>query len=363
MPSRLDRLRGEMASRNLDAFLVTDLLNVRYLSGFTGSYAFALITRDDAVLLTDFRYAEQSAEECPGLYLELVESHWVPGAQRAVERAGVKSVGFESHSLSYHHWSELSAAIPDIRLVPEEDLVGRLRLVKDEAETALIREAVRIADLAYAHIAKFIKPGLTERDVAAELDFFMRRNGADKEGFDTIVASGPRSALPHGKSSDRMISKGELIVLDFGAAFQGYHSDITRTFVLGPPDDRQDEIYGIVLEAQSKAISALRPGLLGGDVDSVAREYIAERGFGEHFGHGLGHGLGLDVHDGRVLARASEIMLEAGMVVTVEPGIYIPGWGGIRIEDDVLVTDSGAEVLTQSPRRLAIQRKESGGHV
>ena len=354
MLSRLDRLRGEMTSRGLDAFLVTDLLNVRYLSGFTGSYAFALVTGADAILLTDFRYAEQSAEECPGLYLELVESHWVPGAERAVERANVKNIGFESHSLSYHHWNELDAALQSVRLVPGEDLVGRLRLVKEDVEIALIQEAVRIADLAYEHIVGFLKPGITEREVAIELDYFMRKNGADKEAFDTIVASGPRSALPHGKSSDRAISEHDLIVLDFGAAYQGYHSDITRTVTLGPPDDRRIEIYDVVLEAQSKAIAALRPGLRGADVDAVAREHIGEKGFGEYFGHGLGHALGLNVHDGRVLARGSEVMVEAGMVLTVEPGIYIPGWGGIRIEDDVLVTDTGCEVLTASPRTLGI---------
>ena len=354
MLSRVERLRGEMTARGLDAFLVTDLLNVRYLSGFTGSYAFALITADDAILLTDFRYAEQSAEECPGLYLELVESHWVPGAVRAVERAAVKSIAFESHALSYHHWNELSAAIPDVRLVPEENLVGRLRHVKEAAEVDLIREAVRIADLAYEHIAGFLKPGLSEREVAIELDHFMRVNGADKEGFDTIVASGPRSALPHGKSSDRVIAEGDLVVLDFGAACKGYHSDITRTIMLGAPDEKQSVVYDIVLDAQAKAIAAIGPGLAGGDIDSVAREHIAEQGYGEYFGHGLGHGLGLDVHDGSILGRGSEIMLEAGMVVTVEPGIYIPGWGGVRIEDDVVVTDSGCTVVTESPKMLSV---------
>jgi Xaa-Pro aminopeptidase len=352
--TRLERLRGELAARELDGFLVTDILNVRYLSGFTGSDAVALVTTDDAILITDFRYAEQSAAECPGMILELVESHWAPGAQRSIEKHDCRRIGFETHQLSYHDWSVLSAALSPGNLVPQEDLVGKLRLVKDELEIAAIREAVRIADLAYGHIVEFLKPGLPEREIAIELDYFMRRNGADKEGFDSIVASGPRSALPHGRSSDRHISKGELIVLDYGAVCQGYHSDITRTVVIGAPDARQQEIYGVVLEAQSRAISAVSPGLSGGEVDAVAREYIAGRGFGEYFGHGLGHGLGLDVHDGRILARNSEVMLESGMVVTVEPGIYIPGWGGVRIEDDVLVTDTGAEVLTRSPKTLSI---------
>lgn len=352
--TRLERLRGELAARELDGFLVTDILNVRYLSGFTGSDAVALVTTDDAVLITDFRYAEQSAAECPGMILELVESHWVPGAQRSIEKHDCRRIGFETHRLSYHDWSALSAVLSPRNLVPEEDLVGKLRLVKDDLEIEAIREAVRIADLAYAHITGFLKHGLLERDIATELDYFMRKNGADKEGFDSIVASGPRSALPHGRSSDRRISKGELIVLDYGAVCQGYHSDITRTVVIGEPDARQEEVYGIVLEAQSRAISSVRPGLSGGDVDAIARDYITVHECGEYFGHGLGHGLGLDVHDGRILARNSEIVLESGMVVTVEPGIYIPGWGGIRIEDDVLVTDTGAEVLTQSPKTLGL---------
>ncbi len=354
MLPRVDRLRAEMTIHGLDAWLVTDLLNVRYLSGFTGSSAAALITRDQAVLITDFRYAEQAAGECPGLALEMVESHWALGAKRAIEKSGAKRVGFEGYHLNYRDWSELSLILTGVRLVPQENLIGRIRYVKEADELALIREAVKVADKACEHVCGYISEGIEEREIAIELEYFMRGLGAEKEAFDSIVASGPRSALPHGKSSDRKVKMNEFIVLDFGARCGGYHSDITRTVMLGAPDDRQREVYETVLGAQEVALRAVRPGIQGGDVDAMARDFISEKGYGEYFGHGLGHGLGLDVHDGRILGMRSDIVLEAGMVVTVEPGIYIPGWGGVRIEDDVLVTDDGAEILTTAPKHLEL---------
>ncbi len=354
MLSRVDKLRAEMSVQDLDAFLVTDILNVRYLSGFTGSTAVSLVTKDDAILITDFRYAEQAEGECPGMRIQLVESHWVAGAEQAIESSKVQTIGFESHNLNFHDWSELAAVIANRRFVAQDDLVGRLRYIKDPAEIDILREAVRIADLGYEHIIGFLKPGIEEREIALELEYFMRKNGAEKEAFETICASGPRAALPHGRSSERKIGEHDLIVLDFGAKYEGYHSDITRTVMLGSPDGKQQQVWNTVRDAQEKAIAAVRPGISGGDVDSIAREYISSRGYGQYFGHGLGHGLGLDVHDGRILGRRSEIVLEPGMAVTVEPGIYIPGWGGVRIEDDVLVTDTGAEVLTKSPKILRL---------
>ena len=191
--------------------------------------------------------------------------------------------------------------------------------------------------------------------MALRVECFMRENGAEKEAFESIVASGPRSALPHAKPTGRQISERELVVLDFGARYNGYHSDITRTVLLGTPDEKQLEVYNVVLEAQSKAIDAIRPGALGCDIDGIAREHIASKGYGEYFGHGLGHGLGLAVHEGSILREQSDIVLQSGMVVTVEPGIYIPGWGGVRLEDDVLVADTGAEILTKSPKVLALK--------
>ena len=341
-----------MSAQALDGFLVTDILNVRYISGFTGSYAVCLIAADSAFLLTDSRYAQQAVEEAPDFRLELVEYRWVAALKALIERLVLKSIGFEGHSMSHRDWTELSAP----QLTDAGDPIGRLRWVKDELELAAIMEAVRVADLAYDHISEFIEPGMVERHVAVELDCFVRKAGAEKEAFDALVASGPGSALPHGKPTDRRIAEAELILLDFGAKWQGYHSDITRTVILGKPEPKQQEIYDIVLEAQAAGIGAIRPGIAGGEVDAAARKVIEDRGYGEYFGHGLGHGLGLDVHDGRILAKNSEIILEAGMVVTVEPGIYIPGWGGVRIEDDVLVAKSGSEVLTRSPKTISLER-------
>ncbi len=352
---RLVKLRGGMAADGLDGLLVTDRINIRYLTGFTGSYAVLLITGDTAFLLTDSRFVEQASAESPGFAIETIEDGWVSSAADLIRRLDVRRVGFEGAALSYADWRSLSEGLPGGELLSADDLIGPLRMVKEECEIALIREAAGIADLTFEYIAGVLKPGLREREVALEIECFMRKHGADKEAFDTIVVSGPRSALPHGEATDKVICAGELVVLDLGARKQGYHSDITRTVLLGEPDARQQEVYDVVAEAQQRAIASMRPGLLGREVDAIAREYIAGRGYGDYFGHGLGHGLGLSVHDGRILAKKSEIALEPGMVVTVEPGIYIPGWGGVRIEDDVLVTESGHEVLTHSPRELAMK--------
>lgn len=354
MLARLERLREQIRTAALDAFFVTDNLNVRYLTGFTGSFAVLFLTDNSAFLLTDSRYGEQAHLECPDFPIEIVERSWVPGAGRLADKLGLRRIGFEEHALTYRVWKELGAAVTAGELIGVNDPVGRLRMVKDEAEVQAIRQAARIADLAYEHIIKVIKPGMSEREAALELDCCMRKSGAEVGAFETIVASGSRSALPHAKPTSQPICEGELVLLDFGARWEGYHSDITRTVFIGTPERKHEEIHRLVLGAQARAIEAIRPGVPGRDVDAAAREFIAAGGYGDRFAHGLGHSLGLAVHDGRILAPDSEIILQPGMVVTVEPGIYIPGWGGIRIEDDVLVTDSAAEALTRSPRSLEI---------
>jgi Xaa-Pro aminopeptidase len=356
MQDRLGKVRGMLDAENLGALLVTDELNVRYLSGFTGSAGGLLVTRDDSHLLTDPRFTEQAAEECPGFEVDSVPAPWTDKARFIIRVLQLLRVGFEAGSLSYRDWDNLCQGSIPTKLIPLDDPVTSLRWIKDKSEIQAIREAAQIIDLTYEQIKHMLKPGLQEREVALQIDFLMRKHGANKEGFDTIVISGPRCSLPHGCPTDRRIADGDLIVMDFGASWKGYHSDITRTVVLGEPDARQTEIYEIVFGAQTRAIAAIRPGIPGGKVDAVARDYITSRGYGENFGHGLGHGLGLAVHDGRILARESEIVLQAGMVVTVEPGIYIPGWGGVRIEDDVLITDSGCEVLTHASKGLSLAR-------
>lgn len=355
MRERLRRLWESIGSPDLDGLLINDILNVRYLSGFTGSYGVLLVTREPTFLLTDSRYTEQAAEEAPDCAAELVTEGWLTPAKRLVEDLSLRRVGFEKRSLNYQEWVDLASALPSIELVPIDSPVDQLRQVKDDSEIAALREAIRITDLAFARIAEVMIPGMTEQDVSLEIDYAMRKSGADKEGFDTIVAAGPRAALPHAKPTSRPIPEGELIVMDFGARWHGYHGDITRTVLLGKPDLRQQEVYDVVLDAQLKAIDAIKPGMPGKAIDAIARDYITSKGYGDYFGHGLGHGLGLAVHDGRIFTRFTDVILEPGMVATVEPGIYLPGWGGVRTEDDVLITDTGCEVLTRSPKTLILR--------
>jgi Xaa-Pro aminopeptidase len=351
---RLDRLRARLAERELSAALITAPLNVGYLSGFSGSTAMLLVRPAAGRLVTDSRYAAQARAECPGLDLVLIE----PGGTyeecvaQQVRELGVSALAFESEVVSVRQQRSLAEQLPGVELLPVDDLVAPLRLVKDAAEIALIRQACALADRAFEHALQLLRPGIPERLLAAELEYFMKREGADREAFDTIVASGPRSALPHGRASDRLLAPGDLVTLDFGARWRGYHSDLTRTVVLGRASDDQRQIYGVVLAAQHAGIAAARAGAEARAVDAAAREVIEAAGYGLEFGHGLGHSLGRACHDGAVLNRRSEFQLAPGMVFTVEPGIYRDGWGGVRIEDDVLVTDDGCELLTHAPREL-----------
>lgn len=335
------------------------MLNVRYLSGFTGSFAMLIITDDSAVLITDSRYTEQASAESSCCTIELLEMHWLSAIKRVMERLGLDSIGFESGHVTFANWQSLTSTISDIKFIPMSHVVENMRMVKDEGELKAIRQAARITDLTCRHILNTLRTGMNESEIALEIDFHMRKQGAEKEGFETIVISGKKSALPHGKPSAQSISAGEFILMDFGARWQGYHGDITRTVILGEADSKHQEIYDIVLEAQTRSISAVRPGVTGGEIDAIAREYISSKGYGPNFGHGLGHGLGLSIHDDRALARDSDILLKPGMVVTVEPGIYIPDWGGVRIEDDVLITNTGHEVLTTCPKQLVAGERHS----
>ena len=352
--ARLSKLRRELKSRNLDGLIVTDLLNVRYISAFTGSFGVLVVSRTGADLFTDARYGIQSCEQCIGITVHIVDYNWPPHIQKFINDLGMNRVGFEEGSLIYHNWKSISDLLPAEALIPTSGIVEGLRMIKDPGEIARIKEAARIADIVYDEVVVNIRPGMCEADIALEMYCCMRRHGAEKEGFDTIVAAGSRSALPHWKASKRKVETGDLIVFDYGALYEGYHSDITRTLVIGQASPRQQELYDIVLEAQKRAIEAIRPGLRGKEVDAVARDYISSKGCGELFGHGLGHGLGLDIHDPGALSRRGEVVLQPGMVFTVEPGIYIADWGGIRIEDDILVTTAGCEVLTHSPKELCL---------
>lgn len=351
---RLSLLRARMSAAGLPALLVTDAVNRRYLSGFTGSAGWLLVTATSAVLITDFRYEEQAQAEAAGwsvvVYRQPDRSETV--LARILAEEGIAALGFDPDAVSVTAHGRLAEALGGVELRPAPQLVTALRAVKDEGELALIRRAVAVAEEAFARLLPLVRPGRSERELALELEFLMRRLGAEAAAFDVIVVSGPRSSLPHGRPGERRIAPGDLVTFDFGARVGGYHSDVTRTLVVGKADARQREVYEVVRAAQAAALAAVREGVKAGEVDCAARAVIGAAGYGERFGHSTGHGLGLEVHEFPTLAPNREDRLAAGMVVTVEPGVYIPGWGGVRIEDTVIVTASGCEVLCRTPKEL-----------
>ncbi|KJR48648.1 Aminopeptidase YpdF (MP-, MA-, MS-, AP-, NP- specific) [Desulfosporosinus sp. I2] len=341
-----------MQEEKVDAYIVIRPENGRYLSGFTGGEATLYISLERACLLTDFRYIEQAKAQSPDF--EIIDSGQDHFPSLAEIGQTVRRVGFEGDYVTYVDYGKLKDAFSQAELLSLPNLVSHLRSVKDESEIELIRQAVKIADDAFAEVLKTIEIGQREEEIGLSLEFSMRRAGASGASFDFIIASGVRSALPHGTASSKRAQSGEFLTMDFGAIYQGYCSDITRTIFLGEPEDKHREVYDIVLAAQKAGIAAVTPGRTGKEVDAVARKLIEEAGYGEYFGHGLGHSVGLAIHEGPNLNKREDRVLEPGMVVTVEPGIYIPDWGGVRIEDIVLVTEKGCEVLTQAPKDFII---------
>ena len=348
---RIERLRALLTEKVVDAVLVTKEENVHYFSGFRGDSTALLVTHERLLLVTDSRYTEQASTEA-SLY-EIVEQRdglYRKVAELAVE-AGVVALGYEGAALVCDQYEKLKEMLGEISFDTSLAL-DALRQVKDADEIALIRRACAIADEGFAHIIRYIQPGMTEMEVAAELEHYMRTLGSERPAFQTIIASGVRGSLPHGVASDKVIARGELVTMDFGAVCVGYHSDITRTICVGRADVRQREIYGAVLSAQMRALAALRPGVTGIEVDRIARDSLAEKNFEQYFGHGLGHSLGLEIHEEPRLSKAGKHIMQPNMLITDEPGVYIPGWGGIRIEDTVLITADGSEPLTRAPKEF-----------
>ncbi|KKM11742.1 hypothetical protein SY88_06895 [Clostridiales bacterium PH28_bin88] len=351
---RLGKLRHAMAGADVEALLVSKPENRAYMSGFTGSAGFLVITPEKAFLVTDFRYVEQAEAQAPDFQVVRHGSQVFATLQELVAGERVSRLSFEKNHLSYHQYTVLTDTLAGVQLVPIQGLVERLRQIKDEVEIQQLREAVRLSDEAFRHVLPLIRPGVREVEIAAELEYFMRKSGAEKPAFDTVVASGPRGALPHGVASERRLAAGDLVVMDFGAVYRGYHSDVTRTVVVGDPTGEQRRVYELVLKAQLEAIAAVRPGLTGAQVDAVARDIIEAGGHGSDFGHSLGHGVGLAIHEEPRLAAGVDTVLEPGMTVTVEPGIYLAQWGGVRIEDTVVVRPGGCEVLTGVSKELLV---------
>lgn len=352
--NRLMRLREQMQHKGVAALLITDPINRKYISGFTGSAGYVLVTEERAVLLTDFRYTTQASEQAPDFEIVDFSNRLMEHLEQYLSSAKIRQLAFEQEHVTYAQYAQWSSQLTAVEWVPIQGLVETLRVIKDDSEIAIIREAADLADRTFNHIQTLIKPGIAERDLALEIEMFMRKSGAISTSFDTIVASGERSALPHGVASDRLLGTGEFVTFDFGAYWKGYCSDITRTVSIGTPPDILKEIYAIVLDAQQHTLENLKPGMTGREADALARDRIVKAGYGDRFGHSTGHGLGMEVHEAPRLSMASSTVLQPGMVVTVEPGIYLPGVGGVRIEDDVLITDNGAERLTWSDKQLLI---------
>jgi len=344
---RVERVKQLISKSGLDALIVTGRDNVRYLSGFTGSAGVLLVSAEKALLFTDSRYVTQAAEEAYAFEIMKIEKTWPERLAEILSEHRDMAVGFESEHVTHQQFLRMAEVLAAVELKPVKDMVEGLRAVKEEPEIEKIRRAVSLVDEAFAEILDYIEAGRSEREIALELEFHLRYRGAERIAFETIVASGARAALPHGAASGKLLEHGDLVVMDFGAVCDGYCSDFTRTVLVGSaPEPWQEEIFEVVLEAQRAGIAAVRAGVPASEVDRVVREVIAGRGYGDYFGHGSGHGLGLQVHELPRLDRFSTETLEAGMVVTVEPGIYLPGRGGVRIEDVVVVRENGAEVLT-----------------
>lgn len=359
--NRLENVRRALAAlpEPPEALLITNIDNLGYVTGFTGSTAQAVVTADAAVLITDSRYTLRAQAECKTF--KVVETPQGSGgygeALQTVlkEMPGVKRLGFEAGHVTVTAWDKLKALLPELAWTGTTDLVETLRLVKDAGEITAIKNAINVAEEAFLSVKHLLKPGTREQDFALELEFAMRRGGATGTAFDTIVASGGMGAHPHHQAGPRPLAVGDFVTIDWGATIGGYNSDITRTYVLGAATGRQQEVYAVVLEAQQRAIAAIRPGRTGQEIDAIARDYLTAHGLGDAFGHSLGHSLGRDVHDGPGFSVRSEaLILAPGMVMTVEPGVYLENWGGLRLEEDILVTETGCEVLTHLPNALEV---------
>ncbi len=350
---RIDKVRQRLNRDGIDAAIFYNTINVRFLCGYSGSNGLLYIDREKAIFFTDFRYKTQAPIEVKNAEIVVPENgKLIEALSKRPEIKAISTIGFEK-SMAWGTLDELKKIFPDsFAWKPLDDFVDTMRATKTDDEIAKIEEAIRAAEDGMKAALPILKPGLVERDFAAELEYRMRKAGADKNSFDTIVVSGKRSALVHGIAGNKMIEAGDFVTVDFGAFVDGYASDITRTFIMGEPNKKQRDLYELVFRAQSTAIEAARPGITGKDLDAVARKVIADAGYGEYFGHGLGHGIGLIVHDMPRVGSRSENILPENSVITIEPGVYIPDFGGVRIEDDFLLIENGCKMLTGLPKKI-----------
>lgn len=350
---RIDKVRAYLAQEHIDAIWITNEKNLRYLANFTGSAGEALITKDQAYFVTDFRYKEQASKQAQGFEVVIHSGDLYGQINDLLKEEGINRLAIEADHINLSLFRELENLL-DCQLIESQGVVEDIRQIKDEEELATIQEACRITDLAFDHILTYIKPGLTEIQVANELEHYLKGLGAEGMSFETIVASGYRSSMPHGVASDKVIEEGDLVTLDFGCYYQGYSSDMTRTIAVGDIDPKLKEIYQIVLEAHLKVIDEAKAGMTGKEIDAIARDYITAKGYGPDFGHSTGHGVGLDVHEKPAVSMKSDDIMQENMVITDEPGIYLEGLGGVRIEDDLIIKKDGVQLLNKAPKELII---------
>jgi Xaa-Pro aminopeptidase len=357
--SRRQQLARCLSEEGLDALLISSPVNVTYLTGFTGDSSYLILARDRALLVSDNRFTVQIAEECPGLgtYFRPPVQKLPEAIAEVLSKLGPRSVGFESGALTVAEYETLRGLVPEVNWKGSADRVEKLRMVKDDSELAAIRAAIDVAERAFTVFRSLLRPEDTEKDLCDAMENYVRRAGGQATCFPTIAAVGERAALPHAPPTDRRVGSSELLLIDWGVTGRRlYKSDLTRVLATRKISPKFAEVYGVVLRARDRAVAAVRPGVQARAIDAEARAAIADAGFGDFFGHGLGHGIGLQVHEGPAVRPGSETILQPGMIFTIEPGVYLPGWGGVRIEDDVRVTADGCEVLTNLPRDLAAMR-------
>lgn len=354
MKSRIEQLRAEFANPGLDAFLITFTPHLRYFSNFSGSHGIGLVTNRSLFLITDGRYMMQARQQARGWRVFIADDSLFDEMRRKnLLRQGWR-IGIDGSSLPYLTFLTLKSKFPGVTFLTKGGMVEKIAAVKDPSEIQKIKRAAAITDKVFQEILGIIRPGIHELDIAAEISYRQRKHGAEADAFETIVASGTRGSLPHGRATPKKIQKGELVTLDFGCIVEGYYSDLTRTVAVGRPTREQKNIYQTVLDAQTRALEHVKSGVLARDLDAVARSYIKKKGYGRYFSHSLGHGLGLQIHEPPRISSRSAARLQTGNVITIEPGIYIPAMCGVRIEDDVLIKNGQNEVLTHSPKELLV---------
>ena len=359
MMKRIEETLRKIGKENLDGLLVIRNAkmtgeNVRYISGFSGSSAYVVISPKRRVLMTDDRYTEQAAGECPNFKVVRHGQPFTKTLKEVVNELNIKKLGFEVNNVTIELFNTLKESVSEVELVPTRGIIETLRTVKDEQELVLMRQAAQITDQTFDHILNFIKQGVRERDITLEMESYIKKTGTYDPAFSFILVSGKRSSHQHGSPSGKRIEFNDFVTMDFGASCEGYRCDLTRTVIVGRADEKQKEVYSTVKIAQQEGLNKLKAGAKGEEIFAYVREIIEKAGYGEYSGRSLGHGVGLEIHELPYLRTTTETVLQAGNVVTVEPGIYIPDWGGVRIEDTVIIKEEGYEVITKSPKGLIV---------